>query len=94
MHSRSFQGVSDGESAEIFFLPPSKLEVERRATSSLTFTFHTSIISADSYEGGGGGSLINIGTSDEEAKNVFYSRPQRGGRFSSEVRGHISHMMM
>lgn len=32
MRLRSFQGVSDGESAEKFF--PSKLKVERRATSA------------------------------------------------------------
>lgn len=53
VRSRSFQGVSDGESADFFFLPPSKLEAERRATSVITFTFHTSIIAAHRVTKGG-----------------------------------------
>lgn len=50
LRSRSFQGVFDGESAEFF---PSKLQVDSRATSALTFTFHTSIISTDGVMKGG-----------------------------------------
>lgn len=50
--SRSFQGVSDGESADFFFTP-SKLEAERHATSVITFTFHTSIIAAHRVTKGG-----------------------------------------
>lgn len=38
---------------QIFFLPPSKLEAERRATSVITFTFHTSIIAAHRVTKGG-----------------------------------------